>query len=255
MAMNRSYTREWRRVAGWLLPVFAGLFLSGCQVAHMELPQGLESETSALAVEGKGTWFITKTMNFGPYRATNVHRGWTKSSGWSVGGFSSSKAKQKFRFSVTGPDRGTWDAQCVTGSRWKKVDLDRFLGTSIVVEFSSTQQVICNLKQQGGGKESKLFMSRSLRAGQPELQGAMIDGDTRIDVSTTHKLDATPMRVSDPTGYIFRIGGRSVGAVEVINTGTVWLSNSVTPETRSALAATSVIMLLYQDVQKQIERN
>lgn len=253
--MNRSFTRDWRRMAGWLLPLFAGLFLSGCTVARMELPQGLESESTALDVDGKGTWFITKKMDFGPYQVTNINRGWTKSTGWSIGGFNSSKAKQKYQFSVTGPDRGTWDALCVTGSRWKKVDLERFLGIPVTVEFSSTQQVICNLKQQGGGKESKLFLSRSLRDGQPELQGAMVDGDTQIEVSTTHKLDATPVPLGDPTGYIFQIGGRPVGAVEVINQGTVWMNNSVKPEVRSALAATSVVMLLYQDVQKQTESN
>jgi hypothetical protein len=250
MAMNISRTKEWRRTAGGFLLLFAGLLLSGCTVAHMELPQGLESESTALDVDGLGFSFITNKMSFGPYRVTNAHQGWTKTTGWSIGGFGSSKAKRKYRFSITGPDRGTWDALCVTGARWKRVDLERFLSVPVIVEFSSTQQVICDLKQQGGGKESKLYLSRSLRAGQPELQGAMVDGDTQIEVFTTHKLDATPMRVGDPTGYIFRIGGRSVGAVEVINQGTVWMNNSVKPEVRSALAATSVIMLLYKDIQK-----
>ena len=58
------------------------------------------------------------------------------------------------------------------------------------------------------------------------------------------------LRMGAPTGYIFRVGGRPVGAVEVINKGTVWLNNSVSPKVRSALAATSVIMLLYKDIKK-----
>ena len=77
-----------------------------------------------------------------------------------------------------------------------------------------------------------------------------LDGAIRIDISATHKLDTTPLQVSEPTGYIFHIKGRPVGAVEVINKGTVWLYNSVAPETRSALAVTSAILLLYQDVKK-----
>ena len=78
----------------------------------------------------------------------------------------------------------------------------------------------------------------------------MTDGTTRIDISATHKLDTTPLQVREPTGYIFYIKGRPVGAVEVINKGTVWLNNSVTPETHSALAATSAVLLLYQDIKK-----
>ncbi len=82
----------------------------------------------------------------------------------------------------------------------------------------------------------------------------MTDGATRIDISATHKLATTPLLVSEPTGYIFHIDGRPVGAVEVINKGTVWLNNSVTPETRSALVATSAVLLLYQDIQKNMQR-
>jgi hypothetical protein len=91
-------------------------------------------------------------------------------------------------------------------------------------------------------------MSQSYK--EMELKGVMIDGATQVDISTTHKLDTTPLRVSEPTGYIFHIKGRPVGAVEVINKGTVWLNNSMTPETRSALAATSAVLLLYQDIKK-----
>ena len=36
--MNRSYTKEWRREAGWLLMLFSGLSLSGSQAEHMALP-------------------------------------------------------------------------------------------------------------------------------------------------------------------------------------------------------------------------
>lgn len=248
--MNMSFTREWRRVAGGCLILFAGLFLGGCTVAHMELPQGLEDQSTAMEVDGLGFSFFSGKLSFGPYQVTNVHQGWTKISGWSIGGFGSTKAKRKYRFSVAGPDRGTWDALCVTGARWKRVDLEKFLNVPVTVEFSSTQQVICNLKQQGSGKESKLFLSRSLRAGQLELQGAMVDGNTQIELFTTHKMDASPLRLGDPTGYIFLVDGRPVGAVEVMNMGTVWINNSVSAEVRSALAALSVSMLLYKDIQE-----
>lgn len=254
MAMNRSRTGEWRRMAGGLLLLFAGLALGGCQVAHMALPQGLESESSALAVKGLGSSFITKTIKFGPYQVTDIRRGWTKGSGFSISSgsteFSSSKAKQKYEFSVSGPDRGKWNAQCATGANWSQLETQGFLGGKFGIEFSANQQLICNLKPEGGGKESKLFMSRSARAGEDALRGVMIDGATRIDVSATLMIAQSPLKLNDPTGYIFHVGGRPVGAVEVFNKGTVWLDNSVTPEVRSALAATAVVMLLYQDIQK-----
>lgn len=239
-------------MAGWLFPLFAGLLLSGCQVARMALPQDLPSESSELIVEGRPLLILNNSFQFGPYHVTDVHRGWTRGGGYSVSigatEFGSSKAKQKYELSVNEPDRPTWAVRCATTADWSQLETEGFLGGRFGVEFSSNQQLVCTLKQDSGEKLSKLVMAQSASANETALQGIMTDGTTRIDISATHKLDTTPLRVSTPTGYIFHIKGRSVGAVEVINKGTVWLNNSVTPETRSALAATSAVLLLYQDI-------
>ena len=245
-------------MAGWLLPLFAGLSLSGCQVAHMALPQDLRSGTSELTVEGRPFLIFNNSFQFGPYHVTDVHRGWTRGGGYSVSigasEFSNSEAKQKYELSVNQPNRPTWAVQCATTADWSQLETEGFLGGRFGVEFLSTQQLVCTLKQDGGGKLSKLAMSQPASANETALQGVMMDGATRIDISGTHKLDTTPLQMGTPTGYIFLIGGRPVGAVEVINQGTVWLDNSVTPEIRSALAATSAVLLLYQDIKEMSER-
>ena len=255
MTMNRSFTKERCRLAGWLLLLFTGLSLSGCQVAHMALPQNLKSEASELTVEGRSLLIFNDSIQFGLYHVTDIHRGWTTGEGFSISNgaseYSSSEAEQKYEFSVNDSDRTTWEVQCATGAEWSQLETQGFLGGTFAIEFSSDQQLVCTLKQEGGETLSRLFMSQS--ANETALQGIMTDGATRIDISATHRLETTPLEVSSPTGYIFHIGLRPVGAVEVINQGTVWLSNSVTPEIRSALAATSTILLLYQDVKDQMQ--
>jgi hypothetical protein len=248
--MNRSFTKEWRPMAGLLLLLFTGLSLSGCKVAHMALPQNFQSGSSELTVEGRSLLIFSNSFQFEPYHITDVHRGWTRGEGFSIGGYSASKAKQKYEFSVNESDRTTWEVQCATGADWNQLETQGFLGGGLTIEFTSNRQLVCTLKQEGGEKLSKLVMAQSASANERALQGIMTDGATQIDISATLKLDTTPLRVSDPTGYIFYIGGRPVGAVEVINKGTVWLNNAVTPETRSVLAATSAVLLLYQDIKK-----
>ena len=252
MAMNRSFTKKWRRLAGWLFLLITELALSGCQVAHMALPQNLQSESSELTVEGRSLLFFGNSFDFAPYQVTDVNRGWTKGKGFSISSetseFSSSEAKQKYEFSVNESGRATWEVQCATGADWSQLETEGFFGGGFAIEFSSNKQLVCILKQAGSEKLSKLIMAQSASSNETALQGIMTDGTTRIDVSGTHKLDTTTLQVSTPTGYIFHIQGRPVGAVEVINKGTVWLNNSVTPETRSALAATSAVLLLYQDI-------
>jgi hypothetical protein len=235
-------------MAGWLLLLFTGLSLSGCQLAHMALPQDLQSESSELTVEGRSLLIFSKSFQFGLYHVTDVHRGWTRGEGFSIWGYSASEAEQKYEFSVNESDRTTWEVQCATGADWSQLEMQGFLGGGLNIEFSSNRQLVCILKQEGGEKLSKLVMAQS--ANETALQGIMTDGVTRIDISATHKLDTTPLQVREPTGYIFHIKGRPAGAVEVINKGTVWLNNSVMPETRSALAATSAVLLLYQDIKK-----
>jgi hypothetical protein len=237
-----------------IMALFTGLSLSGCQVAHMALPQDLQSESSELTVEGRSGLIFNKSFDFGPYQVTDVHRGWTKGKGFSIWGYSASEAKQKYEFSVNESDRTTWEVQCATGADWSQLESKGFLGGTFTIKFSSNRQLVCTLKQEGGEKLSKLIMAQSASANETALQGIMTDGATRIDISATHKLATTPLQVNDPTGYIFHIDGRPVGAVEVINKGTVWLNNSVTPETRSALVATSAVLLLYQDIQKNMQR-
>lgn len=241
-------------MAGWLLPLFAGLSLSGCQVAHMALPQGLQSESSELPVDGRSLSIISKSFQFGPYQVTDIHRGWTRGRGWSISSgvteLSSSKAKQKYEFSVYETDRAAWAAQCATVAGWSGLETNGFLGGRFGIELSSNLQLVCTLKQVGGEKLSRLVMAQSDDVMETALQGVVTDGATRIDVTGTHKLDTTPLKVGTPTGYIFHIGERPVGAVEVINKGTVWLDNAVTPETRSTLAAASAVLLLYQDIRR-----
>lgn len=234
--------------------LFTGLSLSGCKVAHMALPQNMQNDSSELTVEGRrGLAAFNSKMSFGLYNVTDIHRGWTRSGGFSLSGgdvsFSSSKAKQKYEFSVNEPDRPAWKVQCATGARWSKAGLKGFLrGAKGSIEFASSKQLVCAIEQEGGKKLSRLVMEQS--ASEMAMQGVMTDGDTQVDISVTHKLSGTPFPLNDPTGYTFHIDGRPVGAVEVINKGTVWLDNSVKPETRSALAAASAVLLLYQDVNK-----
>ena len=81
--------------------------------------------------------------------------------------------------------------------------------------FSSNQHLVCALKQEGRKKLSKLVMARPASAGETVLQGMVTDDTTRIGISESHKPDFTPLQVSTPTGHIFHIKGRPVGAVEV----------------------------------------
>ena len=245
--MNISFTKESYRMAGWLLLLFIGLSISGCAVAHMALPQDMESASSEMTVEGRrGLAAFNSTMSFGPYNVTDMHRGWTRGKGFSILGFSSSKAKQKYEFSINETESPVWNVQCASGAKWKK--LKGFLGEGITAEFGTNKQLVCTMEQEGTNELAKLVMKQTRH--ELVMEGVMTAGGNKIDISVIYKVAGSPFKLSDPTGYVFHIGERPVGAVEIITKGTVWIINSVEPETRSALAATSAVLLMYQDVKK-----
>ncbi len=250
--MNRSYSKEWRRAAVWLLLILGGLSMGGCSVAHMALPEGSQGELEELPVEGLMKLIIRNYFDFAPYHVADVHRGWVKGQGWSIAGFSSSKAKQKFEFSVSESGGAPWKVRCVSRADWNDAELQGFLG-NFSVQFSYDRSLACRMKRDGGGTPARFIMRQS--ASEMVMEGIMQDGDTRIDISVTYKVGSSPLRLGNPTGYLFHIDGRFVGAVEVINKGTVWMHKSVPPETRLALASASAVLLMLQDIKEVMERN
>ncbi|MBU4603850.1 MAG: hypothetical protein KKH66_02990, partial [Proteobacteria bacterium] len=72
-----------------------------------------------------------------------------------------------------------------------------------------------------------------------------------IQVQGTDKLEGTTIPLSEPTGYVFSVAGQlsgTVGAVQVINDGLLWLPDSPQQE---AMAAASAALLLYQDISRK----
>ena len=223
----------------------------------MALPQDLQSNSKELTVEGRSLSTIRKSFGFAPYQVTEINRDWTKGKGLSISSgtteLSTSKAKQKYEFSVDEPGRASWKVQCDTGANWSQLETEGFFVGRFGIEDTPTKQLACTLIQEASAIPSKLVMGLSKSGNESTLQGVLINDATQIDISATHEFNSTPLQASTPTGYVFRIGGHPVGAVEVINNGTVWLGKSVTPEIRSSLAVTSAVLLLYQDVQEELE--
>jgi hypothetical protein len=247
MSKNISFTKESYRIAGWLLFLVIGLSLSGCAVAQMALPDNMESASSKMEVDGRrGLAAFNSTMSFGPFKVTDMHRGWTKGEGFTILGFGSSKAKQKYEFSINESGGEAWIVQCASGAKWKK--LKGFLGEGITTEFGTNKQLFCTMEQEGTNELAKLVMKQTRH--ELVMEGVMTVGGNKIDISVIYKVAGSPFKLSDPTGYTFHIEGRPVGAVEVMNKGTVWITNSAEPEVRSAIAAASAVLLMYQDVKK-----
>ena len=86
------------------------------------------------------------------------------------------------------------------------------------------------------------------------MQGVVEGPKLTMKVRGTDNLEGSTIPLSEPTGYIFSITGPvsgTVGAVQVINNGLLWLPDS--PQ-QGAMAAASAALLLYQDISRKNKR-
>ncbi|WP_440617805.1 hypothetical protein [Cysteiniphilum sp. 6C5] len=239
--MHKLFTKRYIAAVG----IFLNIMLSGC-AAHMAMPTNLQNNSTKIPVEGRAFSAFTSEFNFGKYHITNIHRGWTKTSTTTILGYSSSKAEQKYEFSIGESGANLWAVKCVSDASWDHTALEGFLGGKLSLESYSNPQLVCRIRGYNNTELATIIMSQPY--GSNTLQGVIADGKTNIDILGTDKFSTSPLSLGQPTGYVFSINGDPVGAVEVINSGNVWIGKATTQEVKSSIAAASAAMLLYQDL-------
>ena len=243
--MNGIYQPyKYRQIGFWLIVIWVGALLS-CRMARMAVPESLTSDAAEMEVKGRQRFSFKESLSFGPFRITDVDRGWTQTSSSGSAWFSSSKAKQSYEFTLRETNSPTWEAQCATGVNKRELNFDDFLGGELEIEMASVY-FACSFKRRSEKGRWRLVMSQS--ASEMVLNGILTDGKERIQINGSQKLQGSPIPLSDPTGYEFVHKKRIIGAVEVINKGGVWILPSIDSEIRSVLAAASSALLLYRDI-------
>ncbi len=227
--------------------IFLTIILGSC-AAHMAMPIELENDSTKMSVEGRAFSDFSGEFDFGKYHVTNIHRGWTKRSDVTILGSGSSKVEQKYQFSVDESGDNLWTVECVSDASWDHATLGEFLGGKISLESSSDPQLVCKVIGNSNTEVAAIIMSQSYDSIM--LQGDVIDGKTNIDISGVDKFSTSSLSMGQATGYVFSINQNPIGAVEVINSGNVWISKSTNQEEKSLISVTSAAMLLYQDIKK-----
>ncbi|HOW97300.1 MAG TPA: hypothetical protein P5567_12525 [Kiritimatiellia bacterium] len=234
-----------KRIGGAMC-ILAAAFLAGCTMARMAVPPDLPASASAMPVEGRKTFSFDESFHFGGYRVESVRRGWTHSTAWRFLGFESGKAKQKYEFALKAAGGTSWKAHCATGVRWKEMEFENFLDSkgTLTWPLHSDTGFACTFEGGEGAPSWKLAMEQG--ADDLVLNGVLTDGTAVIRVEGIRKLKGTPIPLGEPSGFLFLGPDGLVGAVEVINNGTVWIAGDVSPELQSAVACTSASLLLYR---------
>jgi hypothetical protein len=234
---------------------FIPVLLISCTVARMAVRPQLVSVAKEMKVQGRKSFSFDETFFFGPYQVAEVHRGWTRSTGFSIDfsmfekhkkKFTSSKAAQKYEFILKDGKGDVWKCQSVTGCNQNYVDV--LLGKKSRLAIGLTSKAfVCTFMSKNRPEVWRLMMNENFDS-SGVMKGVLSDGKISILIQGTRKLAGTPFPLSTPSGYEFLIKEHVVGSVEVINKGAVWIVPSIEERLHSPLAVTSAALLLYQDI-------
>lgn len=229
-----------------MLVAFAG---TACREARMAAPLEL--------VAGIPAWNVEQTMavgwdapfTFGPYTVKQIRRGWTKSNAWGFMGYESYQAGQSYEYLLdTGVAGKSWHCNCAVNVSQKV--LEGMVGDGkLTWEVGAGQRLACSLRPPRD-KPWRLALAASGASNAP-MQGVLEGPGLTVRVRGTDKLEGTTIPLSEPVGYVFAVIGAmdgTVGAVQVINNGVLWLPDS--PQ-QPALAAAAAALLLHQDISRK----
>lgn len=224
-------------------PLLAVLLLAGCAAAQMPVPDDL-APTAPLAVEGRQGWSHQQQLRFGPFAVLGIDRSWTRGSGLQVMAYDRQKRRQSFRFTLEEHGRPRWHVDCAAHLRYGRLD-----GGFADVELKNRSRLDCQLTDAVTSDVWTLALEE--RRERP-LRGALRQGTDVVTVEGTKRL-AGGLPAEETSGYRLVRAGRSLAAVDVLGTGSVWLPESLAPAERSLFAGTAAALLLLEDLRTSLE--
>lgn len=228
-----------------LLPAIAvALLLTACHPARLVIDPALTDTAVVLPVKGRNGFQIGQKLSFGDYATGKVRRGWTK--GYDIPfRVRFQGAKEKLSYDLNSPDGLAADVSCI--SKFQSIELplirdyfaiplkvENFFAGNILLDDGRTNWDFIVYNPEGG------FLTGG------ETVGYAQNGRRRIEVVPIRQLEGQPKWL-DPLsvyGFEFKWGGKSIGAVSLIDKGEVRLQEGLEPELRMVTAALATGLLL-----------
>ncbi len=215
--------------------------LTACSTARMAKLPGLEADSVSYKITEMPSSFSAKgDLVFGPYRATNISRGWIKGtgSGWSVGKYKYNKKDTGQDYTYQFDGKSSWKGNCKASKGHQSFGI---VAAGFYVDLS------CSFfPAEGVGSEWKFNFKgdRSDRA-----TGTIKLGSKRVTVKPVDKMEGSPFKLGFNTGYYFYLDKTIIAAVDVVSKeGPVWFNNSLSQEERDKIGMVAVAFLLNQVV-------
>jgi hypothetical protein len=204
------------------------LLFTGCSVATMVPDPQLAQRAQSWPVEVDGT-FSDDSLEFGPFRATNIEVSDTSQSTVAWGQMSGTTSKQSWSFDIQKSGRAPLRVACTLYGGKQTLSL----GPAAVSE--NLRSLFCTLTSSTERSE--------LALGSPALEwsGTLKRGDGSLALSSRHEVDGEATFPA-PVGYDLAREGVVLASIQTLNDQRVWLDLSVDESLQTAMAGALVAL-------------
>ena len=210
----------------------------GCvREARIVLPSDVAAATEAITLSGAGAAYrgdFRLGASQGHFTRSDIEE--TEDGGRLV------RKRGGGRFEISGPEfEGRLDGEC----SYRQAELDSGVVTAAVQRFA----YFCGFTRNGRPADSRLvleavpdrpgkLLSGITRAGEVRMEGAV------LTIRAIHHFEGGRVRSGSPLGYMFHVGSRRVGAIDINRSPKVVYAPRSGPERQAVLAAGVALALL-----------
>lgn len=219
------------------------LLLSACALptARMTPPADIAPTADVLEVANRSSFtglFVDESFDVGPYRVSEVKRGWDSSSSTTLGNITVQNNSAAFSFAFQGT-ASHWQGRCDYRAQQRRVQIGN-------VGNLEDEQGNLHCSCRSANKEDR-EVSFDLDDEWRPLRGALLIDGSRYELQQYSFGRHRGGLKSPAAGYrVEREGsGAGVAAVEVLHPGRIWLQRSLPAEQREPMACLMSALMIY----------
>jgi hypothetical protein len=225
-----------------LVLFIAAALCGGCTLAKMAVPETVVDCCEAIPVECVKRWGRdAEIYRLGPFRAVRLEFRGRRERGSGIP-FVKSRTTQKLIYDLESPSGEILYSECEI--EWSESSAPLGGGWT-----SSSEQLQMSCTWKSGKDAVVAAMKLNVAGGGADgiEVGALTIGEASLRIAMTNRQADWELEMSEPTGYFFHDGDRTVGAADVLNEGILFLGRDEPDDRRHVLAAAAMALIALGD--------
>lgn len=228
------------RIVSLVFAAISAFALAACSVTpiHMQVEPALAPHRLAVSVTGS-TFSEKGLLRFGDYAVTSIKRGFIRTTTSKL--FDSERTRSEQDHDFVFMARGTTSAHVSCRTVYAE-DATVLRKSARISE--PRNDLRCEFSTDGTKRGSLTLSDRT-----GNYSGRMSHAGVEVDIVSDHHIEGSRFESYDPVGYLLRVNGALIAAVQTMGAWSVWMAASIPAAQQDAAALAAATLLLYSPLE------